>query len=693
MEISGSNVTTARPGDTLPDIAVTASRLARDLQSEPFLIYHGNALQAVIERGIRTTASLLDGLPSVMIQKTAYGQTSPFLRGFTGYHTLCLIDGIRINNSVFRAGPNQYWNTIDPLSLSRFELVMNPGSILYGSDAVGGVLNAVSLNPPEWSGKRTFTPRIYYRGATAENSHVARLQLDSSLTPQLGAVVGFSWKDFGDLRGGKDVGVQKHTGYAEFDLDLKVRYEVDNSIFTLGHQTISQNDVWRTHRTIYGIDWKGLSRGDDLAHSFDQRRDLTFIRYRVETGRTFFDSMEVTVSRHVMGEDNYRVKKDGQKQIQGFDVQTWGTTLQLAKESTWARWVYGADYYRDSIGSYGRNYSADGLVEKIEIQGPVANDASYALAGAFLDTTVICLDGGLEITPGVRYSYAAANVGQFKDPLSGEASSMKADWETTIGSLRLLTPITADRRHTCYAGVAQAFRAPNLSDLTRLDIARSGEIEIPSPGVRPERFTTFEIGFKSQTARLRSTLSYYYTSIDGMIVRTPTGRITSDGMVEVAKRNSGFGYIHGLELSDSFYFLHQWSTWLNCSWQEGEIDIYPTSSAEEKIRDYVSRLMPFTAQAGVRWQAERGKVWAEVLADIAEKANKLSSDDRRDTQRIPPGGTPGYLVFSARAGVKLPCGLSFTLTVENIFDKDYRIHGSGVNEPGRNLSLSANWTF
>ncbi|MEO5368052.1 MAG: TonB-dependent receptor plug domain-containing protein, partial [Magnetococcus sp. WYHC-3] len=102
--------TTNAPLEILPTIVVTASRATRSVQEEPNTVYvferQGDASQA----SDRTMPDLLTGTPSVMVQKTSYGQGSPFLRGFTGFRTLCLIDGIRLNNSVFRDGPNQYWN-------------------------------------------------------------------------------------------------------------------------------------------------------------------------------------------------------------------------------------------------------------------------------------------------------------------------------------------------------------------------------------------------------------------------------------------------------------------------------------------------------------------------------------------------------------------------------------------------------
>lgn len=677
---------------TLDAIVVTPSRSARDIQSTPGIVYSLDSTEAAAREGTRTTPDMLEGIPSVMVQKTALGQGSPYIRGFTGFRTLCLIDGIRLNNSVFRDGPNQYWNTVDPLSIRDYELVMGPGSVMYGSDAIGGVLNALTVEPPEWNGAADWGSRLYYRGATAERSNVGRVQVGSRATEKLGFVAGVSLKDYGDLEGGKDVGTQEHTGYDEQDYDAKINYDLAKNVrVTLGHQTVEQNDAWRTHKTIYGLDWEGLTVGDDLKHSYDQHRDLTYLRLRADEMNGAVDAMEMTVSRQDQSEDLDRVKKDSTGEKQGFDVTTWGVALQLESDSSAGNWVYGAEYYRDSVDSYGRKYKPDGTLSKTEIQGPVADDATYDTAGVYVEDTIGFLDGKLDVVPGVRYNYAAADADKVKDPITGKQISVEDDWSDVAGSLRLLVPLAPDRKHVVYGGISQGFRAPNLSDLTRLDTARTKEIETPSPDLDPENYVSYEIGLKSRDGGLVSQLSYYYTAIDSMIVRTPTGN-EIDGNVEVTKKNSGDGYVQGVEVSETYFFTPEWSAWAAATWMDGKVDTYPTSQAE-KERDYISRLMPPTAQVGARWQMESGKYWAEAVSDMAARADKLSADDKRDTQRIPPDGTPGYAVFHVRTGTQVTKYLELSLALENIFDKDYRIHGSGVNEPGRNLIFMANCTF
>jgi len=675
------------------NLVVTALRIPREEMSVPYTAYKLDAADAGLRKSARSTPEVFQGLPSVMGQKTAYGQGSPYFRGFTGFRNLLLIEGIRLNNSVFRDGPNQYWSTVDSLSVNDYDVVMGPSSVLYGSDAIGGTVNATTVAPPaDDQGKPVLAPVLYYRGATAERSTTGRLQLAGRVNENVGFIGGVSVKNYGDLRGGDEVGRQDHTGYDELDFDGRVDVNLDpDNRLTYGHQSVSQDDVWRTHKTIYGLTWEGLKAGDEKSRFLDQHRTLDYLTYEGKKLESFADRVKVTLSRQVQREDESRIKKDDTGERQGFDVTTWGSSLQLESDTTLGNWVYGAEYYHDGVDSYLNKYKANGALSKVGIQGPVADDATYDSIGLFVQDTISLLDDQLDVIPGVRYTAAQTDASRVLNPANNKVMTVEGEWDTVAGSLRLLHPLTRDRHHTVFAGVSQGFRAPNLSDLTRLDTARSNEIETPVSSLDPEHFLSYEVGVKSRFDHVSSALTYYYTDIDSMIVRAPTGRMI-DGLNEVTKKNSGNGYIQGVEWLNTVTVSENWSGWLSASWMEGEVDSYPTSSPDKK-RDYVTRLMPPTAQAGVRAQTDNAKYWVEGVCDAAEKADKLSADDKRDTQRIPPGGTPGYAVFGVRVGSQITSALAMSLAVENILNEDYRIHGSGCNEPGRNFILTGRYTF
>lgn len=397
------------------------------------------------------------------------------------------------------------------------------------------------------------------------------------------------------------------------------------------------------------------------------------------------DAYALTLSRHKQGEDLERIRANGRQDLQGFDVETWGASLTLESDSRAGRWVYGADYYRDLVDSYGVRIDA-GAPPKFSTQGPVADDASYDLLGVFVQNTVSAGDG-VELTPGLRYTHARLDAKKVDKRPNG----ITGDWDALVGSLRALMPLDDDRRQVVYAGLSQGFRAPNLSDLTRLDFARSDEIETPVDDLDPEKFLTAEIGWRRIAADWSAGFAYYHTWIDDLIVRAPTGE-TIDDLVEVTKRNAGAGHVQGIELTARVNLTEDWQARVMGTWMEGRAKTYPTSDPV-RVEDDLSRVMPLTSRIALRWQPAGKQYWVEGVIDAADKADRLSADDARDTQRIPPGGTPGYVVGALRGGVQATDALSVMLALENITDEDYRIHGSGVNEPGRQLVVSAQVQF
>jgi hemoglobin/transferrin/lactoferrin receptor protein len=203
----------------------------------------------LVENQIRTTPEVLQEVTGPMVQKTSFGHGSPYIRGLTGFRNLFLIDGIRLNNSCFREGPNQYWNTIDNLLIERMEILKGSSSVLYGSDALGGTV-AVFTPEPDMTKERYSASKVFSRYSYAENSVVTRVEQEGKLE-RLGFILGGTSKKFGDIIAGKDTGRLPNTGYEEWDADFKAIYQInekDKLIFA--YQKTVQDDVPRTHRTI-----------------------------------------------------------------------------------------------------------------------------------------------------------------------------------------------------------------------------------------------------------------------------------------------------------------------------------------------------------------------------------------------------------------------------------------------------------
>jgi len=191
----------SEPTYVMEEVLVTATRdkvLLFELSSTLYIL----GVQELTNKQVRSLPEALEETPGVSVQKTTNGQGSPFLRGFTGYRTLALIDGVRYNNSVYRDGPNEYFSLIDVNTLNKIELLNGPASTLYGSDAIGGTLN-LKTKAADYSTEPngTFFKKgsQSYRYSSSERSHSTRTELAVGQGKKWGLHIGYSWKDFGNV--------------------------------------------------------------------------------------------------------------------------------------------------------------------------------------------------------------------------------------------------------------------------------------------------------------------------------------------------------------------------------------------------------------------------------------------------------------------------------------------------------------
>ena len=207
-----------------------------------------------------------------------------------------------------------------------------------------------------------------------------------------------------------------------------------------------------------------------------------------------------------------------------------------------------------------------------------------------------------------------------------------------------------------------------------------------------EKFVSYELGYRKRKESSSIDIAVYYTELNDQIILYPNGSITENGEVVMAKSNEGDGYIYGTELSFSQDILERLSARISLSYQYGKTKGIPVAGSA-LTEDYLSRLMPLSGHLSMRYTAESAKWWIESQIQSLAEADKLSARDQTDTQRIPPGGTPSFVVFHIRGGYELSKNISVNVALENLLDKNYRVHGSGQNEVGRNLVASVLWEF
>lgn len=698
------------PGSFVLDpLLVTATRTPRSASDLSVAI---NIVgRAELEgRPIRLLTDLLAHEPGILIQQTTAGQGSPFIRGLTGSQILVMVDGVRLNNGTFRQGPSQYLATIDPEIVERLEVVRGASSTLYGSDAIGGVVQVLTRKPADllapgerYGGEGT----VMYDGATRGGRvRVTGVADAPDVAGGLSVMAGASFSDQGDLRPGGGLPAQAPTGYSQYggdlraDLILSERWSLDGAV-----QHFEQNDVPRYDRLVDFRDptVEGGGVGDNSVYLFGpQRRSLGRVRatgiferpllsaldfslswQRQEEGRT---TRRQSVENGILTPSDTRLfVSDAVNSVAG-DLQA-----RVVRDQGRTEITYGAEAWHHRTNSFGWSEDVPTGVRVPQIRlsgttevptGRFPDDSRFSGAAGYVfgDRR---LGESLRAQAGVRGSlyWTTTRVG---DAFGGDVDSRFGNVSLEGGLVW-----TAAKGWDLRARVAQAFRAPNIYDLTLVGDVPGG-FSLPNPNLDPETSVTVEAGarFTGQGVSLDATI--FRLKIDGLLDRVK-GAFRGDTLFGpddsrvFTIQNVGTATVQGVEALLRSRLPRDGSFSLAFHWLHGEADV---TRDDTLISEPLSRVPPTTADLRLRWPLglmERA-AWFEYHARVVAAQERLGFRDETDS-RIQPGGTPGYQVHSVRGGVTVNGSARITLGLENLFDRLYRVHGSGIDSAGRHLFL------
>ncbi|WP_025761883.1 TonB-dependent receptor plug domain-containing protein [Dyadobacter tibetensis] len=608
-----------------------------------------------------TTPDVLMGTTGVFMQKTTQGGGSPFIRGLTGNQTLTLIDGIRLNNSTFRYGPNQYLNTVDPFSLDRIEIYRGGGSVAYGTDALGGTI-------------QLFTPTLAYASKTqAYGKVLARYgtsDMEKSIRVQggiqrerLALQAGISVKKFGDVVGGDTTGRQTPSGYTDIDFDLKGKLKIsENWNVILAHQSVNQRHVPVFYR--YQLDQYALNEFDP------QKRSLSYARLEGSTTKNLWSKITFITSYQTsqegrnsqkIGENSLRKESDG--------IKTWGSSLnfqsQLGKNWTASS---GVEVYYDKINS-----------KRIDINQAEGSEISkrglYPDGSAYLNYALYTLHqyrlNRWKVDYGLRYN-------GFHIKLNDrDLGTIKISPKAFVGNIGLAYQPSSFSN--IYLSLNTGFRAPNIDDMGTLGIV-DFRYELPAYDLRPERSYNFEMGYKIRSGSWAMGLALFQNYLNDLITREKVPGEQINGVDVYIKSNTEKAQIRGAEFEAEYHLTEYWRIYTSATYSYGK-----SVSNQEPLR----RIPPVNGRVGLSFHRNQLTLTPEMLWAGAQK--RLSAGDKSDN-RIPEGGTPAWSIFNIRALYDWKI-LSLQVQAHNLFNADYRTHGSGINGPGRSLwiGLTANF--
>lgn len=657
VTLNAQNDTT---GKELVEVLITATRKPEPNLSLPYSS-HTKTQKQIKEELPRSMPEALTGMPGVFVQKTNHGGGSPFIRGLTGNQTLTLIDGVRLNNSTFRYGPNQYLNTIDLFTVDKIELVKGSGSVQYGSDALGGVIQ-VFTKEPQFKGKAQVDGSVLGKYMTGDMEKTLRGEIELG-SQKFAALAGYSFKKFGDLWGGDTTGKQTPSGYDEHSFDIKLKFDLSNNwLLKAAHQTVVQNDVDVYHK---------LTLENYAVNKMDpQKRRLSYIHFEKNFYSPYFKKLSFTASNQKTGETRLSQKKGSTTLTkEKDDVNTIGFTVDMLNTFTqnWAA-NSGVELYFDKVNSIKTQTNRAGNSSK-RMRGLYPDDSKYANISAYslhhFNINSFVLEGGL------RYNTFSIII---NDTTLGKVATRPSALVANAGILYKI-----NYQNSVYFNYSNGFRAPNIDDMGTLGIV-DFRFEQPAYHLQPERSNNFEFGYKLKAAKVYTNIALFYNSLRNIITRQKIDGQIINGYPVYQKFNNEKAYIWGTDVEVGFQVIKNLDAVAMTSYAYGQ-----NTTKDEPMR----RIPPNFKRVLLNYHKEKWYAKAEWLN--AKKQDRLAKGDMEDN-RIPPGGTPGWNVFNLYGGcyfnkILLNAGL------QNLLNEDYRYHGSGINGVGRSVWVGIRVAF
>ncbi|MBT5872588.1 MAG: TonB-dependent receptor, partial [Candidatus Latescibacteria bacterium] len=574
------------------------------------------------------------------------------------------------------------------------EIVHGPNSVMYGSDALGGVINVVTVKPDMGNrdGLRKeigFTSQV----STADRTRTGNLSLDLS-SRLWGARISGGVKSYGDVTRGESGGrelmarlrndsrttrilnrTQRPNAYESYDISARFRVQLyDLQQLNLVYQGSRQSNVPR-----YDV----VETLSDSSRHFDpQTRNLAFVRYINARATRLYSNVSASISWHRQFERRIRLRfGNPDASVDQFGTNSYGVQLHLNKVlRSGHHLVYGGDLYYDDVGSlsYGQSLSSGDRVSTT----PLFPDGSTFVTNGYFARDEWEVAPSMRITPGLRWSLSRLNAPFESGPLNPFGFGPITQSSSALtGSIGVVVDISDRGRWV--ANLGQGFRTPNLDDVSKLGPGKGGTIfEVPNSGLSPEKSVSVDSGLKIDTGIWQANVIGFYNRIHDLLLRrpallngSPTALDGGDTLQVFRKENAGKAFTAGLAADLKVRVSGPITLRANMGYTYGE-----DTTGQEPL----TAMPPLNGLAGIDWVASRFRVSGNVRYSAEQK--RLSAEDQFDL-RIPEGGSPAWYTLNLRGTVTLSKYAQIQWALTNVLDQNYREHSSGLNAPGRNFIL------
>ena len=713
--ISGqSQVSMDRKRILIDEYVISASKSRESTLIIPYMV---DVLKndALMESTGLSSAEIPESTGNIAIQKTQGGGGSPILRGFEANKILLVVDGVRLNNAIYRNGHLQNAITIDNSILERTEVIFGPTSIMYGSDALGGVVHYYTRDPQLGTDslvRFNVNANIHY--SSAQQGLTGHLDFSAG-KKRWASLTSITYKDLGDIRigsrrnptlgdwgqimhyvdqvGGMDSTlanpnplIQLNTGYTQLDLLQKIRYTPSMYVdWIVNLQYSTSSDIDR-------IDMLNDYKGDNLKYAEyyygPQNRFLASLKNVLKKDNSLFTNMTTLAAFQLIDEDRYsRRFRNDERLSQQESVQVLSLNLDLLKVwSAHHKLHYGAEFNHNLVNSEAW-YDNIRTGESLPAQTRYPEGGSQTWNASAYASYKWILHKKLVLNLGTRYNWGSLK-STFDNPLLPYDRIEINNGALTASAGVVFTP---SDRWQLNAILSSGFRNPNVDDYGKVR-AKDDFVTVPNPDLSPEYTYNAELGIsRFVEGYMKIQLVGFYTYLNDAIVRTPyqlngQDSLEYDGDLYrvTTNYNAGQAYIYGVSMSIVANPNKNFSL-------KGTLNYTKGHNLSDDVP--LGHIPPIFGRTSFTYRKSRFFIDTYIVYQGWKYDDDFSPYGEDNEAEAMAYGFPSWWTANIKAGFEAGTHLDFILAIENIFDQFYKPYASGVSGPGRNFIITARFTL
>jgi hemoglobin/transferrin/lactoferrin receptor protein len=712
--------------EILNEVVISASKFSQKFREVPKKVIQINKSTVEFTNPM-TSADLLERSGNVFIQKSQLGGGSPMIRGLSTNRLVLSVDGVRLNNAIYRGGNIHNVISVSPINIENTEIIMGSASVLYGSDAIGGVMNFYTKNPVlSREGSQRLDINIHSRYSSAAREKMYHFDVNFGLK-KIAFFSSISKSDYGNLlmgsngpseylrpnyviqnSNGEDIIVnnsnsklQRNTSYDQLNFLQKVLYKPNKNFqYNLGIHFSKTGDIPRYDRLIR------QDQNLDLVYGnwFYGPQEWLLINNQIainSKSNNVFDKLKISFAKQKFSESRNSRKLNASNlnsREEKLDILSLNIDM-IKKLNSNSDFTYGLEYINNKVESLGSSTNIFDLsVNPISSRYP--NNSSLQSFGTYMNYKSKIVDD-VFFQSGVRYSLTM---------LQADLSQNNIFYDFPYGNINLengafVGGIGLSWVRNIYNNwkfnINTAFRSPNIDDVAKVFDSEPGNVVVPNPSLKPERSFGIEFGGYFRTKNnieldFSTYITYLYDALirDDFTLENGTSQIIYDGELSQiqALQNGSKSLIYGFEFGANMIINKNLSLKSQLNLISGhELNELPFALPVRHIPPNFGNLHLIF---------EKGKLSFDAFVNFN---SEISYNNLADSERAKPylyaldedGNpySPSWITYNFRSKYLLSDKLNFTLSFENILDKLYRPYSSGISAPGLNFIFSVNYAY